>query len=157
MCRIACMLIVACCLGSTPVGAKEARRSPEETVRLYLATLKDGKPEAAYDYVSNGMRHGRSREDWSKEYREAGSLAEVKIFGFEVGKGQVEGDKALVPNILRSQDKLINQMGLTEYELYTLISEDGQWRVDQQVLVEPSDMARWFPKVGKAAGAAAGH
>ena len=149
MCRFVRMVIVACLLGPLSVMAAETRRSPEATLRQYLAALKDGKAEVAYDFVSKGMQHGKSRADWTKEYQEAGSLAEVKIFGFDVGTAKVEGDKALVPNVLRSQDKLINQMGLTEYELYTLITEDGQWRVDQQVLVEPPDMAKWFPKLPK--------
>src|SRR5262249_43919882 len=57
-----------------------------------------------------------------------------------------EGDKALVPNILESQDRFVNTLGLTEYELYTLVREDGRWKVDSQILVEPAEQAKWFPK-----------
>ena len=149
MCRV--LRLVLACVVFVPafVWAGESRRPPAETLRQYLQAVKDGKAEVAYDYVSKGMRNGKSRDDWVKEQREVGTLAEVKIFGFEVGTAKLAGDKAMVPNVLRSQDKFINQMGLTEYELYTLVTEDGQWRVDQQVLVEPPDLPKWFPKLAK--------
>ncbi len=119
--------------------------SPEETVKRYLQAVKDAKFEVAYDLISRAMRGGKDREGFAKEQREGMVWADVKIFSFEVGKGKVEGDKALVPNVLSSQDKFVNQLGLTEYELYTLIQEDGAWKVDQQVIVEPSDIPKWFP------------
>ena len=70
----------------------------------------------------------------------------AKIFSFTVYPGKVQGKTAQVPNILESQDKFINTLGLTEYELYTLVREDGAWRVDQQLLVETPDVPTWFPK-----------
>lgn len=151
MCRIIRPLVVLALIATSIVHAADSVRSPEETLRQYLGALKDAKIATAYDYASKAMRNGKAREDWVKEYAEVGALAEVKIFSFEVGTAKVEGDKALVPNVLKSQDKFINQMGLTEYELYTLVKEDGQWRVDQQVLVEPSDLPKWFPKAPKTA------
>ena len=63
-------------------------------------------------------------------------VADVKIFDFTVYPGKVEGDKAQVPNILESQDKFVNTLGLTEHELYTLVREDGGWKVDSQILLE---------------------
>ena len=50
------------------------------------------------------------------------------VFSFEVVPGKVEGEKAFVPNVLSSQDQFVNQLGLTEYELYTLVKEDGRGR-----------------------------
>jgi hypothetical protein len=150
MCRSVVRSLVMVAL--VVVGRSDAAgepRTPEATLQQYLQALQAGKAEDAYEYVSKAMRAGKSREVWAKEQREVGSFAEVKIFGFEVGTAKVEGDVAKVPNVLRSQDKLINQMGLTEYELYTLVREDGQWRIDQQVLVEPPDMPKWFPKLAK--------
>jgi len=38
-----------------------------------------------------------------------------------------------VPNLLSSQDKFLNQLGVEEYELYSARQvEDGGWKVDQQ-------------------------
>jgi hypothetical protein len=31
------------------------------------------------------------------------------------------------------------------------VKEDGGWKVDQQVIVEPADVAKWFPKTEKPA------
>src|SRR5262245_64693339 len=132
--------------------AAEPPRSPEDTVRRYLAALKAGDFETAYDLVSKAMRQGKDREVWVKEQKTSMSFADVKIFDFDVYPGKVEGDKAHVPNVLSSQDRFVNQLGLTEYELYTLVKEDGVWKVDQQVIVEPGDVSKWFPKAGAADG-----
>jgi hypothetical protein len=70
----------------------------------------------------------------------------VKIFEFQVYPGKVEGDKAYVPNVLNSQDKFLNQLGVIEHELYTLVKEDGRWKINQQQIVENTDVAKWFPK-----------
>jgi methanogenic corrinoid protein MtbC1 len=135
------LLGVALC--ARPLAA--ATLSPEETVKRYLQAVKDTKFEAAYDLISRAMRGGKDRDAFAKEQREGMVWADVKIFSFEVGTGKVEGDKAFVPNVLSSQDKFVNQLGLTEYELYTLVKEDGAWKVDQQVIVEPPDIPKWFP------------
>jgi hypothetical protein len=75
------------------------------------------------------------------------AFSEVKIFDFKVLPGKQEGGTALVPNILSSQDKFLNQLGVEEYEIYTLVKEDGGWKVDQQQeVVEPAEIAKWFPK-----------
>ena len=59
--------------------------------------------------------------------------------------GKTQGDKAEVPNVLSSQDRFVNQLGLTEHELYTLVKEGGAWKVDAQMIVEPPDIPKWFP------------
>jgi hypothetical protein len=60
----------------------------------------------------------------------------------------VTGDKALVPNILTSQDKFLNQLAAPEYELYTVLREDGRWKVDHQTIVDQRDVPKWFPGEG---------
>jgi len=124
--------------------------TPEETVRRYLGALKAGNFDQAYDLVSKAMRQGKDREVWVKEQKTGMSFADVKIFDFDVYPGKVEGDLAYVPNVLSSQDRFVNQLGLTEYELYTLVKEEGTWRVDRQVIVEPGDVSKWFPPKAKA-------
>jgi hypothetical protein len=120
--------------------------TPEETVRRYLQATKDGKFDAAYDLVSTAMKGGKDREVWVKEQQAGMALADVKIFEFTVYPGKIEGEKAQVPNVLSSQDRFVNQLGLTEYELYTLVKENGAWKVDRQLIVEPPDIPKWFPK-----------
>ena len=123
--------------------------SPEDTVARYLGALKDGKFETAYDVVSKAMRGGKAKEAWAKEQRALAAFADIKIFEFKVQPGKVEGATAKVPDVLSSQDRFINQMGLTEYELYTLVREDGAWKVDAQLLVETPDLPKWFPALRK--------
>ena len=74
-----------------------------------------------------------------------GQMSDAKIFSYKVYPGKVEGNLARVPNILSSQDKFLNQLGVGEHELYTLIREDGRWKIDQQVLLDKADQAKWFP------------
>jgi len=133
-------------------AAETTPLSPEETVRRYLQALKDGRFDAAYDLVSKAMKQGKDREVWVKEQKTGMAFADVKIFEFHVHPGKVEGATAWVPNVLSSQDRFVNQLGLTEYELYTLLKEDGAWRVDRQVIVEPKDVPKWFPKADAGGG-----
>ncbi|TMA32482.1 MAG: DUF4878 domain-containing protein [Deltaproteobacteria bacterium] len=131
------------------VRAASAPLSPEETVERYLHAVKDGHFDEAYELVSKDMKRGKDKEVWVKEQKTGMSFAEVKIFAFHVQPAKVDGDTARVPNILDSQDRFVNQLGLTEYELYTLVKEDGRWKVDQQTIVEPSDVPKWFPEARK--------
>jgi hypothetical protein len=123
--------------------------TPEDTVRRYLQAVKDARFADAYDLVSKAMRQGKDREVWVREQKAGMAFADVKIFEFQVRPGKVEGEKAFVPNVLSSQDRFINQLGLTEYELYTLVKEEGAWKVDRQVLVEPPDIPKWFGEAKK--------
>ena len=91
------------------------------------------------------MVQHKTREDWAKEQQWMMQMSEVKIFEFHVYPGKVEGETAYVPNVLSSQDKFLNQLGVVEHELYTLISEDGRWKINQQQIVEHTDLGKWFP------------
>jgi len=119
--------------------------SPEDTVRRYLTAVKEGRFDAAYDHVSKAMTQGKPREVWAKEQKAGMTWADVKIFDFTIHPGRVVEGKAYVPNILSSQDRFLNQLGLTEHELYTLVREDGAWKVDSQIIVAPADIPKWFP------------
>ena len=140
-------LAIACALtvwSAVPIGAET--RSPEDTVRQYLGALKERRLADAYRLVSSAMRGGKSEEVWVKEQRAGMDVAEVKILEFTVYPGKIEGSVAHVPNVLSAQDRYLNQLGLTEYELYTLVREEGAWKVDSQLIVETPDIPKWFPK-----------
>ncbi len=141
--RIILSLLPALLVAATAASA--AQRSPEDTVRRYLSSIQEHRFAEAYDYVSSTLRGGKEREEWAKEQQYIVQMGEVKIFGFQVFDAVVADDKAKVPNILKSQDKYLNQLGLDEYEIYELIKEDEEWRIDQQTLVDGSDRAEYFP------------
>jgi len=141
---IACAVLLSLAIGG--VGLALEPGSPEDTLRRYLQALKDGNPGEAYDLSSKALRGGKEKEVWVKEQKTMMGVADVKIFDFTVFPGKVEGDKAQVPNVLESQDKFVNTLGLTEHELYTVVREDGAWKVDSQILLEQADIPKWFPK-----------
>lgn len=127
--------------------------SPEETLKRYLTAVQSSDFDKAYDLVSKGMKTDRqsgqlrSREVWVKESQYVMQFSEAKIFDFQIFPGKVDGETAKVPNILSSQDKFLNQLGVEEHELYTLVKEDGAWKVDQQeMVIESAEKARWFTK-----------
>jgi len=132
--------------GAFSIAPGFAASTPEETVKTYLAAMKDQKFDEAYKQISKGMAANKDAEAWAKEQKYIFQTGEVKIFKYEVFPGKVEGDSAKVPNILSSQDKFLNQLGADEYELYTLIKENGDWKIDQQEIVEKSEQSKWFSK-----------
>ena len=150
--RVPGLGLAALLAAGIPVLAAFPPRGPEKTVRRYLRDLQKGNFADAYKVVSRAMKHGKGREVWVKEQKAGMSIADVKIFDFKVQPAKIEGETARVPNILSSQDRFINQLGLTEYEIYTLVKEDGRWKVDQQVIVEPSEVGKWFPEAAGKGG-----
>lgn len=119
--------------------------TPEDTVKHYLAAMKSGDFKAAFADVSKGMAQGKNEADWVSYQQWVMQATEAKIADFHVYPGKTEGDRAQVPNVLKSQDKYLNQAGDVEHELYTLVREDGRWKIDQQQIVDPADVKKWFP------------
>jgi len=149
ICRIALCWVFAIQLAAACAAAAETPSTPElgpeATVRRYLTALKGGDFAAAYDCLSEGMVQHKSRDAWAKETQWTAQMSDTKILEFHVYPGKIEGDKARVPDLLSSQDKFLNQLGLPEHELYTLIREHGRWKIDQQQLLERSEQGAWFP------------
>lgn len=142
-CAVVAMSIV---LLAAAVATARAAATPEETVKNYLKAMQDQKFDDAYKQISKAMAGGKDAEAWAKEQKYMMQSADVKIFKFDVYPAKVEGEKAKVPNILSSQDKFLNQLGADEYELYTLVKENGDWRIDQQEQVDKSDQPKWFTR-----------
>jgi len=140
---------LSCVIIASPFAAVAAETlTPEQTLRRYLDGLKARDFAGAQPYVSKAMLGGKDKEVWVKEGEALVAMCDLKIFKFEIGTAKVDGDQAQVPNKLESQDKCINALGITEYELYTLVREDGAWKVDSQILLEPPQVPEWFPKAG---------
>lgn len=140
-------------IGASAAAEKDASPAaaltPEQTVTRYLQALKDGQFAAAYDQMSKGMGRGKTRDEWAKEQQWQMQMSDAKIFEFHIYPSKIEADKAFVPNLLSSQDKFLNQLGVPEHELYTLIREDGRWKIDQQQLLEHTEQHRWFPSTAQ--------
>ena len=139
------VIVLAAGVGVGQAQSPAPALTPEETVTRYLDALKAGNFAAAYAYLSRGMVQNKSRADWAKEQQWEMQMSDAKIFEFHVYPGKIEGETARVPDLLSSQDKFLNQLGLPEHELYTLIREDGRWKIDQQQLLEHAEQGKWFP------------
>lgn len=127
------------------LGTAGEARSPEDTIRAYLSAMKAMDFETVYDLSSKAAAQGKDRKTWAAEMKYVFQLSEVKIFEFKVFPAKVTGDKAFVPNILISQDKFLNQLGAPEHEIYTLLLEGDEWKVDRQIIVDRKDLPKWFP------------
>jgi hypothetical protein len=145
--------VITAILALAALAIAASDRTPEETVRRYVAAIQEQDFSAAYDLVSTAMKTDRktgvvkSREVWVKESQYLVQLAAVKIFGFRVFPGRIEGE---VPNLLSSQDKFLNQLGVDEHELYTLVREDGAWKVDrQEIVIDRDEIDAWFAEPAK--------
>lgn len=129
-----------------PMASAQAP-SPKETVERHLAALQDYLFEDAFDYVSKDFADGKTKQEWADSTRELYSDASVKVIKFTSYPAKVEGDRAIVPNILNASD-MFNKDGSIEYELYHLVKEGGAWKVDkQELLFEDSQVKEWFPDV----------
>jgi hypothetical protein len=130
---------------ATAKAAPRAALTPEQTVTRYLTALKDGNFRAACREISKAMAQGKTCDAWAKEQQWTMQMSDAKIFDFHVYPGKITGPTAHVPDILNSQDKFLNQLGVPEYELYTLVREGGAWKIDRQRLLERDEQAKWFP------------
>jgi len=142
----AALLMVGVVLLAATVTSARAAGTPEETVKAYLQAMKDQKFDEAYKQISKAMTGGKDAEAWAKEQKYIMQSGDVKIFKFDVYAAKIDGNTAKVPNILSSQDKFLNQLGADEYELYTVVKENGDWRIDQQEQVDKADQEKWFTK-----------
>ena len=149
MSRIARIVIVAIGLmlgGLLETSTAQAEPlGPKETVEKHLAALQDYLFADAFDYISKDFIDGKTRQEWADATRELYSSASVKVIKFTLYPAKIEGDKAIVPNILNAKD-IFNKEGSIEHELYHLVKEDGVWKVDrQQLLFDDSEVHTWFP------------
>ena len=145
---MAVVFLVACGTGGAAAQTDKtppASSAPEGVVTRYLEALKAGNFAAAYDEISKEMAQHKDRDAWAKEQQWTMQMSDAKIFSYKIYPGKVEGSLARVPNVLSSQDKFLNQLGVGEHELYTLVKEDGRWKIDRQVLLDKADQAKWFP------------
>lgn len=144
--------VLAMCLGPCAMAGPCPNGAPAEAaVAEYLAAMQNHQFEAAYDVVTPTMTDGTGRGEWAAVQKLFYEGGEVNIFGIDIRPAQAAADdaacaaKAIVPNVLKSRDKFNNQ-GITEFEIYTVVQDDGAWRIDaQETLFEQADVDRYFP------------
>ncbi len=126
--------------------------APRSAVEGYLRAMQSRHFEDAYAYVTAKMTDGRPRAEWATLQAKMFEMAAVKLADPDVRTAHRAATNrfqcapvATVPNVLRAADVLNNQ-GSTEFELYTVILENGHWRIDtQETLFEEARIHEWFP------------
>ncbi len=125
---------------------------PRAAVVDYLTAMQEKRFEDAYAHVTATMTDGRPREEWADLQRKMFELGGVSLGAPDArpahrasrADGSCE-DAAKVPNVLRATDVMNNQ-GSTEFEVYTVLQQDGVWRVDSQAtLFDDAAIKTWFP------------
>jgi hypothetical protein len=152
--RTAVAILTTLALGAaagTAPGRAEPAAKPEDVVKRYLTAMQKGDFKTAYGELTPEMRGNLDEEKWVVQQTLVMKLGEVQIDSFEIFPAKIQGEKAIVPNLLKSKDKYINQTGANEYELYTLVrGTEAGWKIDQQQLVETDAVGEWFPPHVKA-------
>jgi len=111
--------------------------SPSNSVKDFVAALKEQNPGKAWNYLSKGSQKmyddiAKNRNQSGKEYFEK-SVSNVSSLGmmgmdFEVIDEKKDGDKAAV--IIKTKDQNTS-------ELYS-VKEDGVWKLDYARTIEES-------------------
>lgn len=132
---VSTIVVAALLLTSSSFGAE---LSPEATVSAYYEAVKNGRFEQSYDYVSQGMKGDRTREQWAADWRGVFESGKVVIFEVSVSPAKIEGEKATVHVSNRSScilDKKTHPEGVMEDEIDSLIKEKGIWKIDRTEVV----------------------
>ncbi len=133
-----------CCLVAPQVSAE---MDPQIVVNQYIDALKSYQFEKAYVHVSKDMQQEMDQTQWSSVHREMFTGAEVTILSYQTSPAVYKESTAMVANWIVAKDKILNKDGAKEFEIYTLVKEGGEWRIDnQELLFEPEELELWFPK-----------
>jgi hypothetical protein len=112
---------------------------------------KAARPTADWAAKTQAQKIELARDRWIQEHRSVCMFADAKLFEYEIVRSEVskdDPDRAIVSNRLVSQDRFANFDAGTEFELYTIIKEDGRWKFRQQVLIQDvysDEFKKWFP------------
>jgi hypothetical protein len=125
---------------------------PRAAVVSYITAMKANRFEDAYPFVTATMTDGKSAAEWAAPQRKLFELGGVKIGEIDVRAAKREmldattcAPRAKVPNVLHAGDVLNNQ-GSTEFELYNVVLEGDQWKIDsQESLYDEPAIREWFP------------
>jgi len=143
---LAVLMVLALGAVARSAPAEDPSAKPEDVVKSYLTAMQKGDFKTAYGLLTPDMRGKLDETKWVAQQVIVMKMAEVKIDSFETFPAKMQGDKAIVPNLLKSKDRYINQTGANEYELYTLVQgPEKKWQIDQQELVETDAVGKWFP------------
>jgi hypothetical protein len=127
--------------------------APREAVSAYLQAMQARQFKDAYAHLGASMTDGLGEHEWVRRMALAFPRGGVSITGIDIREPRVRrgagdcSDAALVPNVLRSRDR-INVDGIVEFELYDVVRTADDWRiVGQETLYDTERIIAIFPDV----------
>ncbi|MEH6639714.1 MAG: hypothetical protein V7717_10600 [Porticoccaceae bacterium] len=125
---------------------------PKTAVQSYLSAMKDERFEDAFQFVTASMTDGKPVAEWAEQQSKMFKMGRVVINDIDVRRGHRElknvfmcAANATVPNVLRASD-VLNRQGSTEFEVYKVIMDGDEWRIDsQETLFDDATIGQWFP------------
>ena len=131
---ILALFLLTICSGCSSNGGSD---SPANSVKDFVAALKEQNPGKAWNYLSKGSQKmyediAKNRNQSGKEYFEK-SVSNISTLGmmgmdFEVVDEIKDGDSATI--IIKSGDQATS-------EFYS-VKEDGVWKLDYARIIEES-------------------
>lgn len=99
---------------------------PADTVREYFKGMDKGDYGGCYDLFAEDseVRESYSRKEFTEMMNEIG---EISIIGFEILEHEVDGDKATIK--FRATANISGGLELPDEETFTLVKEDGDWKI----------------------------
>ncbi len=127
-------------------------QGPKAAVVGYITAMKENRFEDAYQFVTATMTDGKPVAQWAAPQRQMFERGGVTIGEVDVRAAKREmidattcAPRAKVPNVLHAGDVLNNQ-GSTEFEVYNVVLEGEQWKIDsQESLYREPAIREWFP------------
>lgn len=125
---------------------------PKKAVIGYISAMKEHRFEDAYPFLTATMTDGKPVAEWAALQKKMFDLGGVAIGDVDVRDAKREmadaatcAPRAKVPNVLHAGDVLNNQ-GSTEFEVYNVVLEGEQWKIDsQETLFDEPAIRQWFP------------
>ena len=153
---IGVMFVIAVCVSGTGYYNRVqclSNDGPQLAAHNYLVAVKEDRFEDAYQYVTPNMTDGESVAEWAKLQRNLYQMLRITIDKIDVRAGHRQlknpfmcANISEVPNVLHASDVLNNQ-GSSEFEVYTMVMDDGAWKIDsQRTLYDETMIRQWFPE-----------
>ncbi|SCG33756.1 DUF4878 domain-containing protein [Micromonospora halophytica] len=122
------IVLALCCVGGAVGGffvygaVKETVGPVSEATTTYLDAVRTGNHQQAYDQLCRQRREQTSLAEFTRQQE-----AQPRVIGYEVGGVNVNNTNGRVRG--SATVRLTTESGSTSTQVFTLVKEDGAWRV----------------------------
>ena len=122
-------MMLGLCVSAVAVTAEQPDRGevPSAVVRAYLEALLDGRYDQTYEYLSSKQQSDMSQKKWVEQLKRQGVKPRSQVLFMRVSPAIVRGEEATVVTSFRLETPEGRKVSR---ETYSLVREDGRWRID---------------------------